>query len=306
MEAIARLAERGIPVVFLRERPRCMDPAQQALFEERLAAVLALPNAAYVDDYRLYRQYTYRFDPGCLCAAEGFEEAVQPLVRTEGRISGVSCMAREYENGRVYFLVNEQDGERTLRGRFRESGAPVIWEALTGERHACPYRLVRDGVELALALPPYGSMLVVFGDDVPSATPEKRLERRVYLDGDWTLRIDGQVLTGELCGWEEPLPTYSGEGVYEYTVELGEEADAGTAVLSLAEVNSLCEAEINGQSAGVLLWRPYRLETGLFHAGTNHIRLKAVNTLANAYEGRPLPSGIRGPAVLDLLREESK
>lgn len=198
---------------------------------------------------------------------------------------------------------------RTGSGRCaaasRESGAPVIWEALTGERHACPYRLVRDGVELALALPPYGSMLVVFGDDVPSAAPEKRLERRVYLDGDWTLRIDGQVLTGELCGWEEPLPTYSGEGVYEYTVELGEEADAGTAVLSLAEVNSLCEAEINGRSAGVLLWRPYRLETGLFHAGTNHIRLKAVNTLANAYEGRPLPSGIRGPAVLDL-REESK
>lgn len=306
MEAIARLAERGIPVVFLKERPRCMDPAQQVLFEERLAAVLALPNATYVDDYRLYRQYTYRFDPGCLRAAEGFEEAVQPLVRTEGRISGVSCMAREYENGRVYFLVNEQDGERTLRGRFRESGAPVIWEALTGERHACPYRLVRDGVELALVLPPYGSMLVVFGDDVPSAAPEKRLERRVYLDGDWTLRIDGQVLTGELCGWEEPLPTHSGEGVYEYTVELGEEADAGTAVLSLAEVNSLCEAEINGQSAGVLLWRPYRLETGLFHAGTNHIRLKAVNTLANAYEGRPLPSGIHGPAVLDLLREESK
>lgn len=41
---------------------------------------------------------------------EGFEEAVQPLMLTEGRISGVNCMAREYENGRVYFLVNEQDG----------------------------------------------------------------------------------------------------------------------------------------------------------------------------------------------------
>lgn len=55
-------------MIFLKERPRCMEPAQQALFEERLAAVLALPNAAYVDDYRLYRSYTYRFDPGCLHA----------------------------------------------------------------------------------------------------------------------------------------------------------------------------------------------------------------------------------------------
>lgn len=75
--------------------------------------------------------------------------------------------------------------------------------------------------------------------------------------------------------------------------------------LDLGMVNNIATVRVNGKSAGIRLWSPYRLEiTNLVNAGSNRLEIGVTNTLANRYgQGRPglaekPPSGLLGPVRL--------
>jgi hypothetical protein len=75
--------------------------------------------------------------------------------------------------------------------------------------------------------------------------------------------------------------------------------------LDLGIVKEIAAVRVNGQSAGVLLWAPYRLEiTKLLKTGANRLEIGVTNTLANRYgQGRlglreKSASGLLGPVRL--------
>ena len=112
-----------------------------------------------------------------------------------------------------------------------------------------------------------------------------------------------------LGSWHEKgLQTYSGIGVYSRTLDLPADVIGKPLTLDLGEVRGTAEVMINGKSAGVRIWRPYRFDIGdLIRAGDNRLVITVANTLGPHYSvGIPTPyvfsgqeiSGILGPVSL--------
>ncbi len=111
----------------------------------------------------------------------------------------------------------------------------------------------------------------------------------------------------ELGPWSaQGLASYSGGVQYQQTVELP--SAAPDAALDLGAVQGVAEVSVNGRSAGVRLWPPYRFGlAGLLRKGTNRISVTIYNTAASWFgAGRPGPyattepdeAGWLGPASL--------
>lgn len=80
------------------------------------------------------------------------------------------------------------------------------------------------------------------------------------------------------------------------------------AVLKFSELHNICKVEINGEQAGIVLWKPYEIETDLIKNGKNHIKITVYTTAAATLNEKALPYGIEGPVVLDIMEctEEKK
>ena len=127
--------------------------------------------------------------------------------------------------------------------------------------------------------------------------------------GDFELREreGGAVLvrpseTARPARWDEQgYPRFSGEGVYRRTVELPDAAGLRV-FLDSQLADDAVEVVVNGVSAGVRLWAPYRVEiTGLLRAGENELELRVSNTLGNLLDA-PRRSGLTAPPSLVFAR----
>jgi len=97
--------------------------------------------------------------------------------------------------------------------------------------------------------------------------------------------IPAQLRWDDLAPWEERgLLEFSGGATHEACFEwIGEPPEA--AWLDLGEVGIVAEATLNGTSLGVRLWRPYRFDVSdALVRGTNHLKVRVANTLANAIQ----------------------
>ena len=112
----------------------------------------------------------------------------------------------------------------------------------------------------------------------------------------FTLTADDE---GCLSSWtEQPgMALYSGWVAYDTEVSLPWEA-----LLTLGEVHAMSRLFLDGQEAGMCMWSPHQY---LIPAGRHALHLEVCNTLANACEGKPLPSGLMGPVTLRFAGEES-
>lgn len=89
---------------------------------------------------------------------------------------------------------------------------------------------------------------------------------------------------------EQGLPNYSGGVRYSQIVTVSESLATAPVVLDLGRVRGTAEVNVNGRSAGVRLWRPYRFDiTGLLRPGQNTIAVTVYNTLG-PYFGAASPS----------------
>ncbi len=119
----------------------------------------------------------------------------------------------------------------------------------------------------------------------------------------------GSCPTGDWCSYG--LSEYSGAAVYSTTAVLEARHLDGAVRLDLGRAGIIADVSVNGEAAGVLMARPYRLDvTGLVREGANGIEVKVVNTLANHMSSYPTRhvltgqtvSGLLGPVELQFLR----
>jgi len=104
------------------------------------------------------------------------------------------------------------------------------------------------------------------------------------------------------------LPHYSGGITYSQSFSLTQAHADAPLVLDLGRVRGTAQVTVNGRSAGVRIWRPYRFDvTGLLRAGDNRIEVTVYNTLGPYFgAGYPTPyvyggqeaSGLFGPVRL--------
>ncbi|MDR1532211.1 MAG: hypothetical protein LBS62_08520 [Clostridiales bacterium] len=103
----------------------------------------------------------------------------------------------------------------------------------------------------------------------------------------------------ELGDWvNQGLPFYSGSGVYTVSVDIPSDWDNKKVYLTADVGGDVLECYVNGTSAGVRPWQPYRLDlTGLLASGSNKLDLKVTNTLINMLEGVRKRSGLFSAAL---------
>ena len=124
-------------------------------------------------------------------------------------------------------------------------------------------------------------------------------------DPDWEVcRTEGESVAlgapgdwAQLPGWE----LFS--GTLSYKTELNLPGGAGEFVLSLGRVGDIAEVILDRKSIGVRMWEPYEFSLGSSPKESIHIlEIRVTNSMANAYEGAQIPSGLMGPVGLVLRR----
>ena len=128
----------------------------------------------------------------------------------------------------------------------------------------------------------------------------------------WSLRMSDAAVgvevdeTRTLVDWKKPdLPNATnahpftvGEGAYSQTIEWRRPTSATRTLIDLGAVFETATVAVNGTTAGVALWPPYRLDiTDRFRSGSNTITVKVRNTDANRWD-HDLPSGLLGPVTI--------
>ncbi len=207
-----------------------------------------------------------------------------------------------------YLLVNE--GGDTIDGEvwLHTGGRVECWDALAGTRRAARARTTGDGMAVALHLPRRESVVLAVdraAEAAPAAVAEEYHERRLPLDLRWQVSGEGDdpVPGLELGDWSRHpgLELFSGTLCYRAVFDLPGAADRLD--LDLGDVGDIAEASLDGELAGVRMWAPHRIPlTGPVAAGPHRLEVRVTNSMANAYEGAQLPSGLIGPVHL-ILRQ---
>lgn len=140
--------------------------------------------------------------------------------------------------------------------------------------------------------------------------PQPPLGEYAWLAGDFA--IDGPPGSQRIVPvrgikpgpWEEQgFPYFSGTGAYYADIDVPAELLGRRVFLDAGRVGSLLDLEVNGMSAGVRVWPPYRLDvTEYLHGGMNFFVLKVSNSSRNFFEGPDpyKPSGLLEDVWLDF------
>ncbi len=261
------------------------------------ALVCDPPGAAPRSDLPVIATWTPATLPAQVEAAIGRE------VRWDG---SPDLRVRPYrKDGRdLYLLVNE--GEAPVAGTLslRRAGSVACWDALTGAVRPWPGALVAGRLQTRITLDRRASLVLTVdpagAPDASAASPPAPGEVILDIPGPWQAATLGGEPADVPCpgdwarcrGWE----LFSGTLVFRTTFTL---ADAvGAAFLDLGGVGDIAEVSLDGQPAGVCAWAPYRLTVDGLRAGEHTLEVRVTNSMANAFDGRQLPSGVLGPVRL--------
>ncbi len=213
-----------------------------------------------------------------------------------------------------YFLVNE--GEQPLAGNLSlgSAGSLEYWNPLTGSIRPWPGRVIEGRTHTWLCLERrQGVVLVVDpqGEADPAVTmPPLPGEIICEIAGPWHVTDEaGQPVSLPCPGdwakvreWE----IFSGRLRFMTQFDLSPEQAEGHLFLDLGQVGDIAEVILNGQAIGSRAWGPYVFDLGqACRSGGNMLEVRVTNSMANAYDGLQLPSGLMGPVVLrDASRYE--
>jgi len=205
----------------------------------------------------------------------------------------------------VYFVTNQTAERQKINAQFRVSGKrPELWDALVGEiREANAFVQITDQTNLPLSFEPYGAVMVVFSEKIPSTQNGKDqenypdFETRTEVSGEWQVNFDtkwggpGMVPFSELMDWskhaDEGIKYYSGTAVYNKTFNFQPQKDKQY-FLQLGSVKDvgIAEVKINGVDKGVVWTAPFRVEISeALQKGENKLEIKVVNSWYNRVAG---------------------
>jgi len=221
---------------------------------------------------------------------------------------------RVHDGVHFYLLVNEGETRVEADAAFAQKTMPEIWDAESGEtRKASQAAYLRDQVHLPVDLGAHQPMIVVFDPGAKAAGASdatlapQRMEISIPFIG-WRLQLGHLAVQPAQLGSWTYMPearSFSGTGWYRYSFELpgGAVPERSRIFLDCGSVLGFAEAKVNGTSAGVRLWAPFRFEvTGMIKPGANDIEVGVTNTRANELLPQKFDAGLMGPIRLVIER----
>jgi len=250
---------------------------------------------------------------GVVFRSGAHEDLAEALAKCIGRDAywpgapDVRCL--HYRRGALecYFLVNE--GEEAVRGTLSLGtvGALEVWDPLAGSIRPHPARTEGDRLVTWLALERRQGLVLAVDPsrrpDPQAPLPPEPGEVVLRLDGTWEATdTHGQAVSvpaladwAQTGGWE----TFSGTLRFAMRFSAAPEVLTGPVWLDLGAVGDIARVRLNGQDCGQRCWSPYMLRVDdALAPGTNRLEVDVTNSMANAYDGSQLPSGLLGPVVL--------
>ena len=207
----------------------------------------------------------------------------------------------------VYFVSNQTTERQKISARFRIAGKqPELWDALSGDMRVAKAFTQKDGLTtVPLALEPYGSVMVVFNDEISQSTQGTAvqnypdLKAMTQLTGEWQVRFDtawggpSSISFPELLDWsqhaDERIKYYSGTAVYYKTFNLEDEPKKDKKYfLELGSVKDvgIAEVKINGKDKGIVWTAPFRVDiSNELKKGANLLEISVVNSWYNRVAG---------------------
>jgi hypothetical protein len=213
---------------------------------------------------------------------------------------------RRLRDGDLYFVDNRANAAQQIEARFRANGrAPELWHADTGTVEPVSYRIEQGQVIVPLNFGAEESLYVVFrqapGAGRAVTVPAPKLEKWSAIDGDW--QVDFQPGRGAPASArfaslhsladdaDAGIRYFSGTAVYRHDFALPSGAAGGAPLwLDLGRIGDVAEVRVNGKSAGISWWPPYRVDIGtLVQAGGNHLEVRVANLWVNRLIGDAQP-----------------
>ena len=183
----------------------------------------------------------------------------------------------------------------------------MAWDGLSGDRLAADITERDEGMSVALDLGRRESLVIAVDPSQPhsDAGPEIAGEdERTPIAVDWSLTgADGHAVSIDSIGdWsqKEGWELFSGTITYRAAIEF---PAADEFLLELGAVGDIAEVLIDGQSVGTRMWAPYDVHLGCVSPGRRTVEIRVTNSMANAYEGLQMPSGLMGPVTLVARRQ---
>lgn len=198
----------------------------------------------------------------------------------------------------LYLLVNEGEEPINCRMRTSAAGSAEWWNAWSSAM--IPAAVDAEGYyalhlnrreSLILAVDPTGEALVA---PTMRTMPSAKLQPLKMQRFQVTPANGGETFTlttdenGCLPSW--PDEGYSGWMTYETDLTLTQPVQ-----LHLGNIIGMTRCMVDDREMGMRMWAPY---TYVLPEGKHHLRLEVCNTMANAYDHHPLPSGIVGPIAI--------
>lgn len=162
---------------------------------------------------------------------------VTPDVTIAGAQPGafLDWIHRSADGTEIYFIANRNNRAEKADCTFRVSDKhPELWDPVTGkQRDVVGFSQSKDGTRVALDLPAYGSLFVVFrASHVARPTSDRQdtpeLKPVLELKGPWTVSFDAKwggpeqpVVSNDLTDWTDQsdpkIKYYSGTATYHKT-----------------------------------------------------------------------------------------
>jgi len=211
----------------------------------------------------------------------------------------ISCPAikynhRAYRDADLYFIFNESDAQQTRTATIAGHGQAQVWDMASGDIHPMHDAVVQgDSMRVPLNLAPYEAKVIVIGPlpaAVSTSEPALATSKQVQvLDGDWSVKVNGQAVTTTLKSWKD-LGVIDSLGAVAYTKEFTLSAlpkGKGRMLLECDNLRDYATVRLNGIDLGARGWQPYRWDaTAALKPGKNVLEI----------EVRANSSG-RGPAA---------
>lgn len=144
-QRIEEFTRRGGKVVFLGDLPRAT--AEKTMMDQQ-PITIPQQNTVHVADSVWTEAWTEMMP-------------VRELKVVEGRSDSIAYTARQTDDARIFFILNQRSSQETLTIDLDCMGEPQLWDAWTGEITNIPFTVVDDKTRVRLTLKPWESGIIV-------------------------------------------------------------------------------------------------------------------------------------------------
>jgi hypothetical protein len=213
----------------------------------------------------------------------------------------VLFVQRVTEDADIFFVNNRKPETVSLDARFRVTGKqPELWRAIDGTREMASFRTDGGQTVIPLELGPEDAQFVVFRESTRKSSqsvPAAETAPLTDVDGPWQVRFQsGRGAPAEtrmtqlqaLNESDDPgIRYFSGVSTYDTTFDVPDKPGRNeTLWLDLGTIGDVAEVFVNGESAGIAWFPPYRVEvTGLVERGSNDLEVRVANLWVNRLIG---------------------